>query len=48
MQGADLRNVGVTGGGIAADLDAETGEAEPEGDLEAGAEETPPEGDVQV
>jgi len=48
VQGADLRNVGVTGGGIAADLDAQTGETEPEADLEAGAEETPPEGDVQV
>ena len=38
VQGSDLRNVGVTGGGIASDLDAQTGEVAPEGDLEAGEE----------
>ena len=38
VQGADLRNVGVTGGGIASDLDAQTGEAEPDAPIEAGEE----------
>ena len=51
VQGADLRNVGVTGGGIAADIDAQTGEVEPEGDIEAGEEGEGvggDEGDVEV
>ncbi len=38
VQGADLRNVGVTGGGIASDLDAQTGETEPDAPIEAGEE----------
>ena len=38
VQGQDLRNVGVTGGGIASDLDAQTGEVEPETPIEPGEE----------
>jgi len=38
VQGQDLRNVGVTGGGIASDLDAQTGDVEPEAPIEAGEE----------
>ena len=38
VQGKDLRNVGVTGGGIAADIDAQTGDIEPETPIEAGEE----------
>ena len=51
VQGADLRNVGVTGGGIASDLDAQTGEIEPDAPIEAGEEGEGvggDEGDVEV
>ena len=51
VQGADLRNVGVTGGGIASDLDAQTGDIEPEVDIDAGEEGEGvggDEGDVEV
>ena len=34
----NLRNVGVTGGGIASDLDAQTGDTEPDAPIEAGEE----------
>ena len=44
VQGADLRNVGVTGGGIASDIDQQTGETELEAPLETGAEGESPEG----
>ena len=38
VQGQDLRNVGVTGGGIASDIDAQTGDVEPETPIEPGEE----------
>ena len=51
VQGADLRNVGVTGGGIASDIDAQTGDIEPDIDIDAGDEGEgidDAEGDVEV
>jgi predicted HicB family RNase H-like nuclease len=52
-KGSDLRNVGVTGGGIGADTDAQTGDIEPEGDLDVtdapdAGEEGAPEGTAEV
>ena len=52
-KGSDLRNVGLTGGGISADTDAQTGDVEPDEPLDVtdspdAGQEGAPEGTAEV